>query len=147
MTLAIQKAQKTDKKDLLRFYKQQQYSARFLGYDQAFFIKTNNNSHIIAAVIISTINEHSPQTLLHALVVDKKHRHQQLASALLQHCISQRLTLVCFADKALTRLYINNGFSAVAPTTLTVELQQRFVSYHTKNTHLMPFYYQHSPSD
>ena len=48
-------ANKADKKSILRFYKDNHYSARFIGYDSCYLIKENDN--IIASVIISLANE------------------------------------------------------------------------------------------
>lgn len=136
--LSITTASKTDKKDILRFYKQQHYSARFLGFDHCYVIKSNQQ--IIASVIVSMITQNNNQAFLHALVVDTNYRHQHLASMLLQHCIRQHLELVCFAQLSLAPLYINNGFVQAKINSLTPELQQRYQRYLAKNSDLLPFY-------
>lgn len=140
MTSTITKANKSDKKEILRFYKQQHYSARFLGFDQAYYIK--KNEAIIACVITSKITEYNHQTFLHALVIDKDYFHQKLASRLLKYCVRQHPTLICFADISLAPLYLQNGFVPTSTKNLSEILQQRFNSYSFKNKQLQAFIFQ-----
>lgn len=48
-------AKKNDKKSILRFYKENHYPARFIGFDHCYLIKVDDN--IIASVIISQGNK------------------------------------------------------------------------------------------
>ncbi|XQW86397.1 GNAT family N-acetyltransferase [Thalassotalea piscium] len=133
----IHVATKSDKKKILAFYKKQRYSARFLGFDQSYFITKSDD--IIACVIVSKINANNSQLFLHALVTDKQHTHQKLASRLLQHCADNYHSLICFADQSLTPLYANNNFTLVSSNDLCEELKHRFTIYQAKNKYLLPF--------
>ncbi|MBB6542495.1 GNAT family N-acetyltransferase [Thalassotalea piscium] len=137
MTTTVVKASNNDKKAILRFYKQQHYSAGFLGFDHTYYIQ--KNAQIIASVILSKIVESNPQMLLHALVVDKQYSRQKLATTLLQHCISQHPALVCFSTDALALLYFKNSFSLIPETQISQVLQQRYRIYHQKNNKLRCF--------
>lgn len=131
-------AAKSDKKAILRFYKSQRYSARFLGGDSCYLIKRDNK--IIAAVIVSTIESTSQQCLLHALVVDSQHRHQGLASILIKHCQSKHAEIVCFCQPDLSRLYTLLGFTMLSKQqlfiTLNTHLIERFRRYQLKKPSL-----------
>ncbi|WP_371185900.1 GNAT family N-acetyltransferase [Thalassotalea maritima] len=130
-------AEKSDKKDIKRFYKQQKYNARFLGDDACYFIK--DNEQIIACVIIS-YQHRSP--FLHGLCVDGTHRHQGIARQLLTHCQHLHQHIYCFAQDSLAGLYLNSHFSQVSQDTLPNSLQTRFTSYLRKQTNLVAFYHQ-----
>ena len=139
MTLMITKAEKSDKKEILRFYKQQHYSARFLGFDQAYFIK--KNEAIIACVIVSNLSSNCHQALLHALVVDKAWRKQRIASKLLEHCTTLHEHIVCFADSSLSTFYKTNGFYQANIETIDKLLEVRYLSYQLKDSNLVIFKY------
>ena len=87
MNTIITTASKNDKKSLMRFYKQQSYSAKLLGYDNAYLMKYSGE--IIGAVIISGLEENNPQLFLHALVIKKEFRQKRLASELIKHALFQ----------------------------------------------------------
>ena len=95
----IVRADKTDKKAIQGFYKQQHYSAGFIGYDRTYLIK--QQQQIIASVILSRITVDNPHELLHALVVDKVFQHQGLASRLLRYVKQNHATFSCFANAKL----------------------------------------------
>ncbi|GHE98014.1 GNAT family N-acetyltransferase [Thalassotalea profundi] len=137
MTLHIITAGKNDKKRILNFYKQQHYSARFLGLDHTYFIK--EGELIIACVIVSYITKNNPQGFLHALVVDKKYMGRKLASKLIHHCIRQHPILICFAGQSLTPLYLKNKFTKGNINTLSNELLLRFNVYFNKDKQLVIF--------
>ena len=129
MNTVITKASKSDKKSLMRFYKQQSYSARLLGYDTTYLIKYSGD--IIGAVIISGLEEKNPQLFLHALVIKKEFRQKRLASELIKHALFQHASqqIVCFADESLTHFYKINGFSRLAEHQLLQPLLTRYLSY------------------
>jgi GNAT superfamily N-acetyltransferase len=110
MNISITTAIKTDKKSLMRFYKQQHYSAGLLGFDKIYVIK--HEAVIIGAVIISALEKDNMQLFLHGLVVDEKFQHQGLASKLLEYArgIHSSQSIVCFAGNELSEFYQKNDF-------------------------------------
>ncbi len=151
--LNITLANKSDKKDILRFYKANNYSARFIGFDHCYLIK---NDHVIVASVIVSLGKakHSNcasalgnlQYFLHALVVDPTYQKQGLAARLLHYSLTHHRPLVCFADCSLSPLYLKQGFTALSAglikKTLTIELFNRFQQYTKQNNKLTVFYYQ-----
>jgi len=139
--MKISLAEKSDKKDILRFYKAQHYSARFLGFDRCYFIKINDD--IIASVMVSYIIENSEISLLHALVVNQTWQHQGLASQLISHVTKIHPSIVCFADEKLTNLYIKNQMVSIEENqfkhSLPEHLFVRFKSYQQKLPQLKVF--------
>ncbi|MEH6597573.1 MAG: GNAT family N-acetyltransferase [Colwellia polaris] len=145
----VVKAIKSDKKDVLRFYKSQQYSARFIGQDHCYIIKVDNK--IIASALISAGQENSNSWLLHALVIDKSMRGNKLASFLIRAIINNRfhnqalVKVICFADEKLQQLYIKNNFIKYNETkqiaTLPDEFQQRLKRYQMKNKNLCCYFF------
>jgi N-acetylglutamate synthase-like GNAT family acetyltransferase len=129
MNSVITKASKSDKKSLMRFYKQQSYSASLLGYDNTYMIKYSEE--IIGAVIISALEENNPQLFLHALVVKKEFRQKKLGCQLIQHALFQHATqqVICFADESLTHFYQLNNFNQVTEHQLLEPLLRRYLSY------------------
>lgn len=140
-------AEKSDKKDILRFYKSQHYSAKFIGQDNSYFIKENNN--IFACLILSNGKNNNEMALLHALVVDKAYHRQGYASLLLKNAVTSYrekynyMPVVCFADSVLTPFYLMNGFSLFdfekLSGELPLEFKQRFLSYKKKQHTLCCF--------
>ncbi len=78
MNINISSANKADKKSLMRFYKQQRYSASLLGFDHIYIIR--DMQEIIGAVILSALKKDNNQLFLHALVIKKEYRQQKLAT-------------------------------------------------------------------
>lgn len=151
-------ANKADKKSILRFYKNNRYSASFIGDDNCYLIK--ENSKIIASVIISltgnrpeilpirrdnnlTKSPVKPQYLLHALLVDLSRRKLSHAQILLKHSITHHQPLVCFAHITLRQLYLKNGFILIADDLvskcLNPSLFSRFQQYSKQKTGLNVF--------
>jgi len=139
MKISITTANKTDKKSLMRFYKQQSYSAGLLGFDRVYIVK--DEQEIIGAVIISAIEENNPQLFLHALVIKQEFRQKKLATQLIQyvrrHHNNQQL--FCFAQEELAHFYQQNGFSQVAEHLLLQPLLMRFFRYKKTNNMLLVF--------
>jgi len=135
----LTQAAKTDKKAVKRFFKQQKFSAKFIGLDNCYYIKSAND--IVAAVIISQIKPNLNQLLLHGLVVDKEFRRQGSASRLLTYLKQKYQLLICFADKGLTSFYQNNGFHPIGISEINNELSGRYKQYHSKNNKLLIFKY------
>jgi len=133
----IIKAEKTDKKDIKRFYRQQNYSAGFLGLDHCYLVRFEQK--IIASVIVSQITPENNQHLLHALVVDGQYRQKGLASTLLRHAIKLYQPLVCFAGADLATLYTQAGFKRAESNDLSQTLNLRFQAYRKKINDLMIF--------
>lgn len=142
----IRQSEKSDKKDILRFYKAQRYSARFIGLDCCYFITIDNN--IIGSVLVSQLIPTNLQFLLHALAINKSHQRQGLAKALLNHVQSKYQPLVCFANQELSPLYLTNGFKKLAHTdindVLTEPLSIRFNRYLIKQPRLKVFISQNN---
>ena len=105
---SIQLAPKSAKKSIQRFYKQQNYSASFIGYDNCYLV--SNNDQIIACVIISRSTAENHQWLLHGLVVDKAYQNLGLGRAMLSYVTQQHYPLVCFAKKKLSLFYLRSAF-------------------------------------
>ncbi|WP_286235575.1 GNAT family N-acetyltransferase [Thalassotalea sediminis] len=135
-------AQKSDKKAIMRFYKNQHYSASFMGYDHCYLLKDNNDD-IIASVIVSTLTERNTQALLHALVVKADHQGLGLAKTLLEHCIRQHATIVCFAAPNLKTLYTKVGLSMLPDNQIEQHLNEvlscRYRSYQKQQPLLNAF--------
>ena len=130
-------AEKSDKKDIKRFYKNNHYSASFMGNDQCFMIK-DDNAQIIAAVIVSVISD---KPFLHALVVNQNERGTGRATQLLEHCQSISPMIYCFADLSLNRLYIASNFKSIDQEQLPASLHSRFQRYKQQNNTLTAFYW------
>ncbi len=155
-------AKKADKKSILRFYKDNHYPARFIGFDHCYLIKMDDN--IIASVIISQGNKsqqvsptsggssnnsylnlspNKPPYLLHALLVAPNYRRLGFAEHLLAHAIINHQPLVCFAHESLRGLYLNNGFTYIADNLLnqylTPDLINRLQQYSKNKPDLKAF--------
>jgi len=134
-------AGKSDKKAVLRFYKNNHVSARFKGLDSTYIVKENNQ--IIASVIVSQITINNTQCLLHGLVVESNYRKQGLAKLLLKTCKVNHRPLVLFAAKDLASFYQQQGFNLIPPVqvedALTPELLPRYLKYKAKQSSLSVF--------
>ncbi|MBA6222658.1 MULTISPECIES: GNAT family N-acetyltransferase [unclassified Colwellia] len=143
------KAVKTDKKDILRFYKNQQYAASFIGHDQCYIVKMDKL--IIASVIISAGQEPGSFWLLHGLVTDKAQRGKNIASLMLHAIISDKnerkkaryKNIICFADEALQTFYLSNHFIHYNTrddiAQLPIEFKQRLIRYRERQKNLHCF--------
>jgi len=137
-------AHKTNKKAILRFYKNNHYSASFLGFDSCYVIKDEQS--IIASVIISKIKEsqeNSQLSFLHALVVKAQYQHIGLASQLLSHVQNLHSPFVCFANDELSALYTKNQMTKLADDEVVEKVPEhlvlRFQSYQIKQPQLKVF--------
>lgn len=128
MNLSIAAAEKSDKKAILRFYRQQRYSARFLGDDVTYIAR--RDEQIIAAVIMSY---KSSTPFLHAMLVCKTQRCQGIAQALLALLLPQFPELYCFCENDLAPFYQKFGFHQIQSNTLPHELRARFIAYQKKH--------------
>jgi hypothetical protein len=141
MLNTIRIANKRDKKNIVRFYKRQHYSASFIGYDQTFIIECEG--YIIASVIISqlTQSQHlcNSDHFLHALVVDIQHQRKALATSLLTHVNEIFTQLYCFADINLEELYCRANFKNISPSELPEQLASRYWRYQKNNRTLCCF--------
>ncbi|MFT7431628.1 MAG: hypothetical protein ACI971_002094 [Colwellia sp.] len=146
---AVIKAVKTDKKDILRFYKSQQYAASFIGHDQCYIVKVDQC--IVASVIISAGQNPRNCWLLHGLVIDKAQRGKNIASLILHTIVSDKnkrekaryKNIICFADVALKAFYSLNHFILYNTcddiARLPVEFKQRLIRYREKQKYLHCF--------
>jgi len=139
MKIIISQATKADKKSLMRFYKQQNYSASLLGYDHTYIIKYEQE--IIGGVIISALEVGNPQLFLHALVIKEAYQKKGLASQLLKHALGHYSDqqLFCFAQINLSHFYQKNSFSQVTEHQLLQPLLVRYLSYKKTNNKLLVF--------
>jgi N-acetylglutamate synthase-like GNAT family acetyltransferase len=146
MQITIVTATKSDKKSLMRFYKQQHYSAGLLGFDHTYLIKSS--SEIIGAVIVSAIVENNPQLFLHALVIKQAHRQKKLATKLIQHALLQHYhqNIFCFADETLHYFYHLNGFDQIAQSQLQQPLLRRYLGIKKTNNTLLVFQRKRLPN-
>ena len=149
-------AKKSDKKSVLRFYKNNQYSARFIGLDTCYIIKDNDN--IIASVIISKMPSFSnltqnlpvplsttsiSQYFLHALLVSINYRGQGLAKSIIMHALALHQPLVCFAPEPLSPLYLTSGLTMIEgssiESSIDAMLHTRFKRYSRDKPNLRVF--------
>ncbi len=139
MNISITTAVKTDKKSLMRFYKQQHYSAGLLGFDNVYVIK--HEAVIIGAVILSALEKDNMQLFLHGLVVDDKFQRQGLASKLLEYVrgIHSPQSVICFASKELSEFYRKNGFALSNEKKLLPPILSRYLQYKKTNNALLVF--------
>ncbi|GLX80150.1 hypothetical protein tinsulaeT_34900 [Thalassotalea insulae] len=138
--MQIIRADKSDKKAILRFYRSQHYSARYLGHDQVYMIKQQQT--IIAAAMVSQIQADSPVYFLHAVVVNSHYQKQGLASALLLEIDKAQQSLLCFAKISLAPLYQKIAMThqpSKQIQQLPTHLQQRYYSYLIKQPALKVF--------
>lgn len=147
----VVKATKADKKNIMRFYKNQRYSASYIGKDQCYIVKVN--SIIIACAIISAGQENDDFWLLHGLVIDKVQRGKSIASLILQTITADKdefthlryEQIICFADIGFQAFYQSNNFISyninedTAP--LPTEFKQRLNRYREKQKNLHCFIY------
>jgi GNAT superfamily N-acetyltransferase len=165
LTPGVIVAKKSDKKSILRFYKENHYPARFIGFDHCYLIKVDDN--IIASVISSQGNksqliqasaEHDSNNsylnlppnktpyLLHALLVAPSYRRLGYAEHLLSHAIINHQPLICFAQEFLKKLYLNNGFIHIEDNLfsqcLPADFYSRFQQYSKNKPELRAFVHQ-----
>lgn len=135
--LKIQKSNKANKKDIQRFYKLNNYSARYIGYDHTYTVTLEDK--IIGAVIISYQSDNNHYALLHALLIAPSHRNKGYAKQLILKVLNDHHHIICFAERGLERLYVNHGFSEEASNNLPDYLIRRYESYVNKNKELIVF--------
>ncbi|TKB45122.1 GNAT family N-acetyltransferase [Thalassotalea mangrovi] len=135
MTYSIETANKSDKKSIQRFYKQQSYSARFLGADVTYLVRENRE--IIASAIVSFQNSYP---FLHALVVDKNFQGRGIAKTLLAKAKVHHPQLYCFCKNDLASFYQKKQFVIIDDASLPEELRQRYLAY-GKKQQLVAMYY------
>ena len=152
-TYTVVKATKADKKDILRSYKNQRYSASYIGQDHCYIVKINN--HIIASAIVSGGQISDNFWLLHALVTDRAEQGKSIASLILQTIINDENEntkvryekIICFVDSELQQFYIKNHFSKYNTkgeiSNLPVEFKQRLTRYREKQHNLHCYLYSH----
>ncbi len=138
--MTIYLADKTDKKAIKRFYKQQNYSASFMGDDSCFYHQ--KNQQIVAALIIS-FQQTSP--FLHALVVAKGNQGQGLAKQLITHVQQQVSAISCFCQPQLISFYQQQGFVIIQAEQLPTSLQPLFNAYQQQQQNLSCLHWQSSP--
>ena len=123
----FQLAEKSQKKDIQRFYRQHNYSAGFMGLDSCYLVKANKQ--IIACVIHSQLFEKNSQDLLHALLVSPNFRQQKIASRLINYSCTFHGHTVCFAEQTLAPLYLSLAFKPGKVEQLTTALANRYQQY------------------
>jgi len=133
----VQVADKSDKKTIKQFYKQQHYSASFMGFDTVYFIK--HNETIVACVIVSQFKQCNSQYFLHALVVDKHYRNQGFATQLLNSHYIHARQIICFAVKELSMLYINANYYLASSKQLNETNLLRYQQYQKSKPNLQVF--------
>ncbi len=138
--LTAKLAEKSLKKDIKRFYKDNHSSFSFKGLDDTFLVFDENE--ITASAIVSQLSPSNTQLLLHGVLTKHSYRKQGLAQALL-HFIERHYhlgckndnsyTLHCFVLPALISFYQKRGFQVAHENTLNEELQPRFIAYKRLN--------------
>lgn len=142
--LAISKAKKSEKKAILRFYKLNHYSARFLGHDTTYLAKVQDE--IVASVILSNIVHNANQVFLHGLFTAPNYRNQGYSTQLLKSVCNEHPVIVCFAQPALSGFYQTLGFTPIPATLrtkfLNAHLLLRFNSYVRSQPKLQVFIFE-----
>ena len=133
----IQKLNKDRKKDIKSFYKENSYSASFIGYDHAYILTLEDK--IIGAVIISYQSENNRYALLHGLFIEPSFRNKGCANLLIKNVIREHKHIICFAERELECIYISNGFFEEKSDKLPSYLIKRYESYVKKSTRLSIF--------
>ena len=123
---------KSHKKEVLRFYKSVGVNAGYKGFDYVYG-KRDSQDNIIACVFVSTLTESNNIALLHGLAVDNHYRHQQIASALINHVVVKHSPIVCFANLSLASLYEKHQMFMLSSrdieSQLTDIIKSRYTSY------------------
>jgi len=132
--ISFYKTHKEDKKSILRFYKNYDYSASFMGYDHTYWVKQGDK--VIGSVILSYIDKTNSYALLHALFIDPKYRHQQLALRLLQYVALEHNKIICFADISLDSFYKQAQFTELLLESIPDCMQAKFMAYQKRNKQL-----------
>ncbi len=166
-SFTFSEAKKSDKKDILKFYKRHGYSAKFMGFDTCYFIEANNE--IIASVILSNLVEaeakvkakakaeaiqsapenensslaHAP-LFLHALFVVQDYRKRGLGRQLMAHAIECHHHIICFAEQTLTPFYQALRFQSVECGALPAIFNDRYRLYADQQPSLVSFEYRAS---
>lgn len=133
----IKKGAKYDKKDLQRFYKNQNYSSSFMGYDHFYILALDEK--IIGAVMVSYLKKTNKYGLMHALVISKNHQNKGYAKALIQKLQSEHPYIICFANIKLSGLYEGFGLQRESSISIPNYLAERFESYYQKDKQLTIF--------
>lgn len=135
-------ATKSDKSTIKRFYKEQSYSARFIGHDFGYLLYREET--IIGSALISTITAASTQALLHGLVVANGHQQRGLGSQLLDFALSQYQqlrqgprTVIAFCQSDLLSFYQKHNFFVTDSNKLNRLLAPRYHSYQKKQSDLL----------
>lgn len=145
--ISIKLADKSDKKNIIRFYKAQRYSASFIGYDKTYLAINELDNSVVGIVIVSFSNNINQQGLLHGLFVKAEYRHQAIARKLLHTALKSHNQIICFAATELSSFYQKMGFN---PTTIheafiaEVNLT-RFNAYQKNMPSLAIFIHKDSP--
>lgn len=156
-SFTFSEAKKSDKKDILKFYKRHGYSAKFMGFDTCYFIEANGE--IIASVILSNLieaeakqskAEHDESSLahaplfLHALFVVQDYRKLGLGRQLMAHAIERHHHIICFAEQTLTPFYQALRFQPVECGALPATFSDRYRLYADQQPSLLSFEYRAS---
>lgn len=147
----IVRAEKSDKKAIKRFYKQNRYSAGFMGDDVCFYItdeylieqKAFNEEaivNIIACVIISYQHDHP---FLHGLLVAQTHKRKGHASSLLNHCKMHFKKIFCFVEPRLLPWYAKQKFVPKDVNQLPEQLKNKLSTYQQYTKELVALNYIH----
>ncbi|WP_286261294.1 GNAT family N-acetyltransferase [Thalassotalea atypica] len=145
MNIKFTLAPKHNKASIKRFYRQQNYNARFKGLDYCFIATIDDD--IIGCLIISQLIPHNHQLLLHGLVTHNQQQGLGVASQLLEFSVfymkktnsESTSELFCFADESLSDFYSKSGFSMVDACLLNEELGHRYSAYKKYNKALVIF--------
>jgi len=137
VTYTVVTAKKQDKKAIKRFYKQQKYSANFIGFDHCYFIKSSDT--IIGSVIISFIESNNQQAFLHALVIDKQFQKQGLATQLVKNIECNYSSVTCFSNSNMASFYQKLGFQVTNSKTISPIIEKRFIQYRRTKPKLLRF--------
>jgi len=156
-SFTFSEAKKSDKKDILKFYKRHGYSAKFMGFDTCYFIETNGE--IIASVILSNLvktnaiqsaPDHDDSSLahaplfLHALFVVQDYRKRGLGGQLMAHAIERHHHIICFAEQTVTPFYQALRFQLVECGALPAIFNDRYRLYADQQPSLVSFEYRAS---
>lgn len=135
--LEVKKCSKAEKKEILRFYKNNHYPASFMGYDQVYTLLLKNKT--IGYGIISYITTNNERGLLHSLLIVAEQRNKGYAKLLIKTMLDEHKNIICFADEKLKPFYVKLGFKEAIVLDIPEFLMSKYKSYKTKNKNLNAF--------
>ena len=148
-TMNFERVNQSHKKLIKQFYKQEKYSASYMGLDHVFIAQVEQET--VGAIIISQISKANNQYLLHGFVIKQCYRKAGIGKELHHYAIAslakdknynkkQNLnSIICFADECLSNFYIKLGYKSDTLENLNNTLTPRYNAYKKRQNQLTIF--------